>query len=254
MPKTKTKLLIATPTHRGLSTGYVVSLVNCIRELPRLGVEVTYGFEQDNSLIPRARALLASHFMSTDATHLLMVDDDISFDAATVKRMIDRDVDIVAGAVPLRRLAWDRAAAAARAGIDPQEQAVTFNIALKPVWESALPEEIVNGTVRVAFAGTAFVLCKRSVFERLYEKYEDLTFNTERDGGAGLSVDVFGPFIRNGIYLSEDLAFCQRWRDIGGEIWALLDADFGHAGTVEVRGNYMKTLKGLGAVSGEEVL
>jgi hypothetical protein len=33
-----------------------------------------------------------------------------------------------------------------------------------------------------------------------------------------------------GTYLSEDFAFCKRWTDIGGEIWADLDSRLDHVG------------------------
>ena len=33
-----------------------------------------------------------------------------------------------------------------------------------------------------------------------------------------------------GTYLSEDFAFCQRWTDIGGEIWADLESRIDHVG------------------------
>jgi hypothetical protein len=31
-------------------------------------------------------------------------------------------------------------------------------------------------------------------------------------------------------YLSEDFAFCKRWTDIGGEIWADLESRLDHVG------------------------
>jgi hypothetical protein len=34
----------------------------------------------------------------------------------------------------------------------------------------------------------------------------------------------------SGTYLSEDFAFCKRWTDIGGEIWADLDSRLDHVG------------------------
>ena len=33
-----------------------------------------------------------------------------------------------------------------------------------------------------------------------------------------------------GTYLSEDFAFCKRWTDIGGEIWADLESRLDHVG------------------------
>jgi hypothetical protein len=33
-----------------------------------------------------------------------------------------------------------------------------------------------------------------------------------------------------GTYLSEDFAFCKRWTDIGGEIWADIQSSLDHVG------------------------
>ena len=33
-----------------------------------------------------------------------------------------------------------------------------------------------------------------------------------------------------GTYLSEDFAFCKRWTDIGGEIWADIESSLDHVG------------------------
>jgi len=40
-----------------------------------------------------------------------------------------------------------------------------------------------------------------------------------------------------GTYLSEDFAFCKRWTDIGGEIWADLESRLDHVGPSVFRGD-----------------
>ena len=40
-----------------------------------------------------------------------------------------------------------------------------------------------------------------------------------------------------GLYLSEDYAFCQRWRDIGGEVWLDAAARLTHTGPHAFPGN-----------------
>jgi len=40
-----------------------------------------------------------------------------------------------------------------------------------------------------------------------------------------------------GVYLSEDYAFCRRWRAIGGEIWLDLNSKLNHSGSYTYRGN-----------------
>ena len=40
-----------------------------------------------------------------------------------------------------------------------------------------------------------------------------------------------------GVYLSEDYAFCRRWRAKGGEIWLDLKSRLTHSGSYNFRGN-----------------
>ena len=217
-------LTIGTPTIRGLSTGYTLSLLACRTELPKMGIAHSVSFLEGNSLISHARALMVGAFLRTEATHLLMVDDDIRFEPATIKRMLDCNVDVVGGCYPCRTTA-------SQTSTD-----TPFAVTLQA---SENAHEVVNGAIRVRHIGTGFLLCKRIVFERLYEAHDDLLFSS---AGEGLCAAIFNPIVRGGRHLAEDYAFCQRWHDLGGDVWAFLDADFGHCGALEVRGNLQTTL------------
>jgi hypothetical protein len=46
-----------------------------------------------------------------------------------------------------------------------------------------------------------------------------------------------------GQYLSEDYAFCRRWRDLGGEIWADTEAPLTHVGAAAYSGSLMQALR-----------
>ncbi len=38
-------------------------------------------------------------------------------------------------------------------------------------------------------------------------------------------------------YLSEDYAFCRRWRDLGGRIWLDTEGVLTHTGTIDFTGH-----------------
>ena len=88
------------------------------------------------------------------------------------------------------------------------------------------------------YAGTGFLMIRRHVLERMcaHPLYASLQFSREHshDALAG-SPNRFALFEcmidpKNGTYLSEDFAFCKRWTDIGGEIWADLESSLDHVG------------------------
>jgi len=97
---------------------------------------------------------------------------------------------------------------------------------------------VVNGFTRVRYAGTGFLMIRRHVLEKMcrHPAYAPLQFFREHshDALAG-SANRFALFEcmidpQTGTYLSEDFAFCKRWTDIGGEIWADLDSRLDHVG------------------------
>jgi hypothetical protein len=90
----------------------------------------------------------------------------------------------------------------------------------------------------VRFAGTGFLMIRRHVLERMcqHPAYAALQFFREHSldplAGSPNRFALFECMIdpQNGTYLSEDFAFCKRWTDIGGEIWADLESRLDHVG------------------------
>jgi hypothetical protein len=48
---------------------------------------------------------------------------------------------------------------------------------------------------------------------------------------------------QTGEYLSEDYAFCRRWLDMGGEIWARSDSRLTHLGTYAFEGDLLRAMR-----------
>ena len=65
------------------------------------------------------------------------------------------------------------------------------------------------------------------------------------DTMANEAVMVFDTMVEpeTGQYLSEDYAFCRRWRDLGGEIWADFEARLTHVGHAAYTGSLMQALQ-----------
>ena len=238
-------LVVATPCFGGqVSTPYVKSifaLQNAVRSLSnvRLKIELRDG----DALITRARANLMTSFLDDPtATHLLFIDADIGFTPDQVFRLIESAADVVAGVYPIKRVNWEKAQRAFEAGRTNVPAA-----ALDYVLEIDDPNHIsvVNGFTRVRYAGTGFLMIRRHVFEKMcaHPDYAPLQFRGEHshDALAG-SPNRFALFEcmidpATGTYLSEDFAFCKRWTDIGGQIWADLQSRLDHVGPSVFRGD-----------------
>jgi hypothetical protein len=49
---------------------------------------------------------------------------------------------------------------------------------------------------------------------------------------------------KDGTYFSEDFAFCKRWTDMGGEIWADLNSKLNHIGPMAFCGDLFSQFVG----------
>jgi hypothetical protein len=231
-------LVVATPCFGGqVSSIYASSLFALQRAVHSMSnVQLKVHLRDGDALITRARANLVTLFLDDPAaTHLLFIDADIGFTPDQVFRLIESGADVVAGCYPIKRVNWEKARRAMAAGRSDLAAS-----SLDYVLEIDNPDEVkvVNGFTRVRYAGTGFLMIRRRVLEKMcaHPPYAPLQFQREhsRDALAG-SPNRFALFEcmidpATGTYLSEDFAFCKRWTDIGGEIWADLDSRLDHVG------------------------
>jgi hypothetical protein len=229
-------LVVATPCFGGqVSSIYASSifkLQSAIRSKPNVEFKVL--LRDGDALITRARANLMTQFLDDPtATHFLFIDADIGFQPQQVFRLIESGADVVAALYPIKRVNWEKAKRAIETN-KPNAPAASLDYVL----EINDPDHVVvvNGFTRVRYAGTGFLMIRRHVFEKMCAAYKSLQFLREHslDALAG-SPNRFALFEcmidpKSGTYLSEDFAFCQRWTDLGGEIWADLESRLDHVG------------------------
>jgi hypothetical protein len=238
-------LVVATPCFGGqVSSIYASSIFQLQRVLrSKSNVQLKVLMRDGDALITRARANLMTMFLDDPtATHFLFVDADIGFEPQQVFRLIESGADVVAGVYPIKRVNWEKV----RRAIETKRPKLA-SAALDYVLEINDPDHVavVNGFTRVRYAGTGFLMIRRHVFEKMcaYPAYAPLQFFREHslDALAG-SPNRFALFEcmidpKTGTYLSEDFAFCNRWTDIGGEIWADLQSELDHVGPAVFHGD-----------------
>lgn len=228
--KPNEKIVLALPCYGSMMTcGFVRGL------LPtwQTGLIAQIDFLENDSLISRARNALASRFLRGDSTNgekcewLMFIDVDLHFDDRNVVRLFlqarkwrernpDKKWPIFGGLYALKRTV-------------PK---FVFN---------ALKGESTDETtklIRVRETGTGFMLIHRSILEEMVEKMPEIAFETDDQeaGDIHTRYDFFGvgPYVQEDgrrRYLSEDYMFCQRWRDLGGEILADTGIQIRHQGS-----------------------
>ncbi|MGA2891495.1 MAG: hypothetical protein ABSE22_01415 [Xanthobacteraceae bacterium] len=246
---TSVNLVIATPCFGGqISVLYAASLFKLhklMRSYTDFNLKIL--FKDGDALITRARASLVSQFLDDpDATHLLFIDADIGFEPDQVLRLIECGADMCAAVYPIKRIDWDKVKTTIETG-RPNAPAA----ALKYVFEVDDPNAVVEkgGFVRVRYAGTGFLMIRRQALERMCAHYPQLQYKRDHSIDAATSSNnrfaLFECMIaEDGTYLSEDFAFCKRWIELGGEIWADLKSQLNHVGPMTFCGDLASQFAG----------
>ncbi len=244
MPNLPIHLVVATPCYGGqvtaIYTNSLLKLKDACHGRGEIDLQVKMLF--GDALIPRARQDLVAQFLETEnATHLLFIDADIGFEPDQVFRLLQFNADVAAGVYPAKVINWPRVAAQAKAGLGRIESA-----ALSYVVGAENPEkiEVKGGFAKVRYAGTGFMLVKKSVLLAMIEKYPRLKYSHQfsaKEVGKqrNFLFALFNCILdeETGVYLSEDFSFCRRWTDMGGEIWVDLQSRLDHMGSMVFQGD-----------------
>ena len=178
--------------------------------------------------IADSRNILATIFLdATDCTHLLMVDADMQFEPDLVLDMLAFNYPVVGCLYP------------------------TKTYPLKFVMNGrADPQEIRRGFLRVDGVGAGVMLIRRDALEQL-KPHVISDPRIEKHGASGILKEYnvqrllryFDIYDDGEHRFSEDLAFCRRWTDIGGEIWAAMNHKVIHIGLHGYSGKFSEVNK-----------
>lgn len=209
------------PAYGGMiSESYFMSFLRLVNLFNFSGINYSVDTMVNESLVPRARNSLVAKMMHLEpkSTHLIFIDADIEFDAESVVKLLLSNKDVVGGIYPKKSLPID--------------------YVVNPIKNAKL-----EGTLlEVKRIGTGFLCIKREVIEKMFENYPHLKYNDNiglDPKYAPFKYALFDTSIdreEQNNYLSEDYTFCDRWRAIGGKIWADLSIPLTHVGYFKFKG------------------
>lgn len=242
----KNKLFIATPQYGGMNSGlYMKSCLDLQTVLNGYGIENRFSFLFNESLIQRARNYLCDEFLRSGCTHLLFLDSDIHYDPRDIITLLALDKDVIGAPYPKKAINWVniKKAIEKNPSISPGElEKLTGDYVFNPIPGTTKFE--VTEPLQVMELGTGYMMVKRQVFEKFQEEYPHLRYKPDHAGqtnfdGSRYIHAFFDCYIdpNSHRYLSEDYGFCQRWRDIGGEVWLCPWMKTGHVGTYQFQGD-----------------
>lgn len=239
----RTRIVIATPCFGGLcTTAYTHSLLVLQQACRTKEIDLQWLLGAGDALITRARADMMTAFLDTPgATHLLYVDADISFEPPQVMRLLDFDADVTAAVYPAKAIDWEQV----RRAVNERRRNVEAS-ALNYVvgFEPNKPIESRNGFAKVRHVGNGFLMIRRPALEKMCAAHPELKYGAvhlrnDSNAKSDNRYALFDTMIDKdtGEYLSEDYAFCRRWRDLGGEIWIDMQSKLTHVGSMAYPGD-----------------
>lgn len=193
MDEKKQRILVGIPTMGTNDYRFTLSLASLA--LP----ENTTLMVSPRAMIDTSRNLICEKFLSDITyTHLLMIDDDHTFESDLALRLLSHDVDIVGALAFKRRL-------------DFQPCVYKKNKENK-LYQPILPQVFQE----VDIVGTGAILIKREVIKKMKFPW----FWTDYD--------------EDGTHWSVDFRFCQKAKKAGFKIFVDSDVKIGHIGNSEI--------------------
>tara|TARA_R110000772_G_scaffold126696_4_gene233780 strand:+ start:118 stop:864 length:747 start_codon:yes stop_codon:yes gene_type:complete len=213
----KYHLEILIPCYGGMAfEGVMMGLVSLAKISEKIGLTFNLRTMSNESLIPRGRnGLIAQAMTNKAATHFMFIDADIRFHPDMILHLLLADEDIVGGLYPKKQI--------------PERyvvNGVSGGQSKGPLFECAT-------------IGTGFMMMKRSVIEKMIVHYKHLKYNNDvglPEAAEEYLYALFDCEVVNKVYMSEDWLFCQRWRDMGGKVWAHASIHLDHQGFYTFKG------------------
>lgn len=225
-------VMICTPVARNPVWQYTAALASTLLFLQEQGVRVTFEFVVGNSVVHKARNELVAHFLKSDFTDLLFIDDDMQWAPQSILRLLGSEQPLIGGAGRMR---------VDKPNSDP---AVWCWRPLKDEAGQLIQDDM--GAIEVRGFGAAFMLINKRVFAEMVQAHPEW----KRRGMPDWPQDVrdhyyeFFPADERDEFgeLSEDYGFCHRWRQLGGRCWVDPTIHLGHVGAFNYAGSVAEIL------------
>jgi hypothetical protein len=241
------KIDIATPMYGGQCFGeYHEAVMNFYFAAASRGHLVRSRFTFNESLIQRARNVLASEFLMDDQNpdYLLFIDSDIDFDANKMLDMIEEGKDVIGAITPIKHIDFvkmHQLSTLNKSYDNIELLGSLYNINVKD--QDAVSDDLINNvSFEVDRIGTGVMAIKRSVLEEMSKKVEEYIddnnqmFRVKRWNFFPVTIEHDERWGGNRM-MSEDYNFCNIWRSMGGKVYAKNGVVRGHNGYYKYKGD-----------------
>jgi hypothetical protein len=261
-------LYLLTPHYGGMCyVNFMNSLIDTIRRLTDLGIDLHIEGCNNDSLVSRARNnLVAKAMTNPNTTHILFIDNDITWDTDSILKLLVANKPIVGGIYPLKKYNWNKLLNANSDTQDPNIIKNWIDRKNQSMFKDAIPDvdliqhkllsynlnlatnslRVNNNLTTVRHIATGFMMIKRKVIEKMIQAFPSTKYVDDvgclSPNENAYAYALFDCGVEDGHYLSEDWMFCNRWTNMGGEIHVDVTINLNHTGPENYRGCYLASV------------
>lgn len=215
------KLFIASLSYDGkFNYEFVSSLTKTLKLLWSKHIETDVYYCNNDPFIERARNTLIEKFHETDCSHFLTIDADQGWDENKVLEMLELNLPVISGAVPIK---------------DPAGE--NYSLKIMTNWDMT-PMVFEKGLLKAHLVGAAFLMIRRDTFKKLRDAHPGLECRSiSPNYYAYFKTETIGQ-----IFWGEDMTFCRRCNEAEIPIMIMPDINFKHVGSKVWTGNYHEYL------------
>jgi len=176
--------------------------------------------EIGNPYISAARSYMLYKALHVDATAIVFIDHDISWDAQDLLTLIETEGEVVAGVYRYKN--------------DNEEYMGCHETDLggRPVVRK-------DGCLSMVCVPAGFLKVTDQSINAFIQKYPELCYGNRYSP----HVDLFNHGARDYVWFGEDYSFCHRWKALGQQIWLIPNMNINHHhGDKVFEGNYHEWL------------
>lgn len=240
------KVMVAVPCYGSATTSpCTASLFTLAGDCARLGLNVQLELRSESAITRLRNTMVGQFLQNEDYSHLCFIDADLQFSTEAVMRLLLADRDVVAGIYPLKQFNWPPGGHMPPGMTQAEFENCYASYPFFPIDDHADPD----GFCEVYATTTGFMCIKRHVIEDMIEKHPEWNYTPDNLPPATRSPyhwaifeNMIDPQSRR--YLTEDYAFCWRWRKMGGKIYADTQSQLNHMGQHVFKGDLTAKLRG----------
>ena len=251
--KPKAKIMVCTPCHSEVSMHYTQAVLKFQLDCMQQGILVSFTLLK-SSLVTQGRNLCVAEFLNhkDHYDYLLFIDSDIDFNSSTIYKMIGADKDIISCPYPMKTFDTDKMWRKIKETnlVNTPDDVLKAGHVFPIKMDNPNEMTMENGVIKVTHAPTGCMLIKRHVIEKMIRNHPELEIYqpTVINGKEVKKENFYNLFdtlhdVETKRYFGEDFGFCQRWTDMGGEIYIYAMDNITHVGDHQYCGRFFDLLE-----------